>query len=88
MNCSRDGVCAELERLDTARNECLATLDETFSDLTNIIEDRKQQLQLQIQKACDAKNKILTQQLTAIENEKTKVCVIIRELNNELIFNF
>lgn len=73
MNCSKDGVRVELDRLDTARNECLATLDETFGDLMNIIENRKQQLQQQIHKACDAKNKILSHQLTAIENEKTKV---------------
>ncbi|CAI6353464.1 unnamed protein product [Macrosiphum euphorbiae] len=73
LNCSRDGVCAELERLDTARNECLSTLDDTFSDLMNIIEVRKQQLQQQIHKACDAKNRILSQQLSAIDIEKTKV---------------
>lgn len=75
MNYSRDGVCAELERLDTARNECLSTLDDTFSDLMNIIEVRKQQLQQQIHKACDAKNRILSQQLSAIDIEKTKVCI-------------
>lgn len=75
MKYSRDGVCAEIERLDTARNECLSTLDDTFSDLTNIIETRKQQLQQQIHKACDAKNSILNQQLSAIDNEKTKVCI-------------
>lgn len=66
---------AELERLDTARNECLVTLDETFSDLMKIIENRKQQLKQQIHKACDTKNSILSQQLTVIEIEKTKVCI-------------
>jgi hypothetical protein len=73
LNCSRDGVHTELERLDTARNECFAILDESFSDLMNIIENRKLQLQQQIHKACDAKNRILSQQLAAIEIEKTKV---------------
>lgn len=76
MNCSRDGVRVELDRLDSARAECLATLDETFSDLLNIIEDRKQQLQQQVHKAYDAKNKVLSQQLSMIEVEKTKVCNI------------
>jgi hypothetical protein len=75
LNYSRDGVCAELERLDIARNECLSTLDDTFSDLMNIIEVRKQQLQQQIHKAHDAKNRILSQQLSAIDIEKTKVCI-------------
>lgn len=62
--------------MDTARNECFTTLDDTFSDLLNIIEDRKQQLKQQIHKACDAKNRILSQQLAAIEMEKSKVCNI------------
>lgn len=66
---------AELEQLDTARNECLVTLDETFSDLINIIENRKQQLKQQIHKACDTKHSILSQQLAVIEIEKTKVCI-------------
>jgi len=78
LNYSRDGVCAELERLDTARNECLSTLDDTFNDLMNILEVRKQQLQQQINKACDAKNRILTQQLSAIDIEKNKVCIKIK----------
>ncbi|XP_025207500.1 uncharacterized protein LOC112603224 isoform X2 [Melanaphis sacchari] len=73
LNYSRDGVCAELERLDTARNECLSTLDDTFNDLMNIIEVRKQQLQQQVHKAFDTKNRILSQQLSAIDTEKTKV---------------
>lgn len=76
MNCSRDSVHAELERLDTAQNDCLVTLDETFNDLISIIQDRKQYLQQQIHKACDTKNRILSQQLESIEIEKTKVCNI------------
>lgn len=76
MNYSRDGVCAELERLDTARNECLSTLDDTFSDLMNIIDVRKQQLQHQIHKACDEKQRILSQQLSSIDIEKTKVYIL------------
>lgn len=77
MNCSRDGVRAELESLDTAQNDCLITLDETFNDLISIIQDRKQHLQQQIYKACDTKNRILNQQLASIEVEKTKVCNLL-----------
>lgn len=77
MNSSRDIVRAELDKLDTARNECLATLDETFSDLISIIEDRKHQLKHKINAACDEKNKILSHQLSTIEIEKTKVCNIL-----------
>lgn len=73
MNCSRDEVRSELDRLDTSRNNCLTALDETFSNLFSIIELRKKQLQQDVHKAYDLKNKVLTQQLSAIEIEKTKV---------------
>lgn len=70
-------ICAELDRLDTNRNNCLTTLNETFNDLINIINNRKNQLERHILKACELKNRILNQQLEAIEIEKTKVRHII-----------
>lgn len=45
----------------------------------NIIENRKLQLQQQIHKACDTKNRILSQQLATIEIEKTKVCILLHK---------
>lgn len=68
-----DGIRTELKHLDTARNECITTLDEKFSDLMNILENHKQQLKKQIYIACDSKHKILNQQLSNIEIEKSKV---------------
>lgn len=70
-------LCGELERLDINRNNCLTTLNETFNDLMNIIENRKNQLKGQLLNACELKNSILNQQLAAIEIEKTKVRNII-----------
>lgn len=63
--------------MEINRNNCFTTLNETFNDLMNIIENRKNQLERQLLKACELKNRILNQQLAAIEIEKTKVCKII-----------
>lgn len=70
-------ICAELERLDINRNNCLTTLNETCNDLINIINNRKNHLERHILNACELKNRILNQQLEAIELEKTKVRHII-----------
>lgn len=72
-----DEVRCELNRLDTARSECLTTLDKTFNDLLSILEVRKKQLQEEVNNAYDVKNRILTQQLSTIEVEKTKVCITL-----------
>lgn len=70
---AQDGVTRELQRLDSARENCIEQLNLTFQQVQALVDKRKQEMVELITKACNDKKKVLEEQHTLIESEKNKV---------------
>nr|CAD7568850.1 unnamed protein product [Timema californicum] len=70
---AQDTVSQELRRLDLATEHCLDQVNRTFQEVSASVERRRQEMVSAVGQARDEKRKVLEEQLTLIEGEKTKV---------------
>lgn len=70
---ARDTVNAELEKLNTSGDECIQTLNKTFQEIHDAVDQRKNELIAKILETKENKKAILNEQLILIEDEKKKV---------------
>ncbi|KAL1491893.1 hypothetical protein ABEB36_012415 [Hypothenemus hampei] len=70
---AQEGVTSELNRLDAAKDNCLELIDETFQQIQQAIDKRKQEMIDQVKQMCNEKRRVLEEQHGLIENEKNKV---------------
>lgn len=70
---AQDGVSRELQRLDTAKENCLDQINATFQQVQALIDKRKQEMIEAVNTACAEKRKVLEEQHSLIESEKNKV---------------
>lgn len=64
---------AELEKLNTSGDECIQTLNKTFQEIHDAVDQRKNELIAKILETKENKKAILNEQLILIEDEKKKV---------------
>lgn len=76
MTGARDTVNAELEKLNTSGDECIQTLNKTFQEIHDAVDQRKNELMAKIQETKENKKVILNEQLILIEDEKKKVSLV------------
>lgn len=63
----------ELQRLDAAKDSCIDQINATFQQVQAMVDKRKQEIIEAVNAACSEKRKVLEEQHSLIESEKTKV---------------
>lgn len=70
---AQEAVRNELLRLDNARERAVEQVNQTISEVNTMVETRRQELINAVSQAAQEKRKVLEEQLTIIEGEKSKV---------------
>ncbi|XP_066599669.1 tripartite motif-containing protein 2-like isoform X2 [Prorops nasuta] len=70
---AQDSVSTELQRLETAMERCLNTVDAEFAEIIAKIENRRAELQAAVTAAARDKRIVLEEQQALIQAEKSKV---------------
>lgn len=73
MTQAQEGVSAELNRLDSAKESCLEKINETFRQIQELMDQRKQEIIDTVNTMCTEKRRVLEEQHSLIESEKNKV---------------
>lgn len=73
---AQDAVRGELQRLDAATERTIEQVNATMGEALNSLEARRQELLNTVAAVAQEKRKVLDEQLTIIEGEKSKVCVL------------
>lgn len=76
MTQAQDGVSRELQRLDAAKDSCIDQINATFQQVQALVDKRKQEIIEAVNAACSEKRKVLEEQHSLIESEKTKVRLV------------
>nr|CAH7734864.1 unnamed protein product [Callosobruchus chinensis] len=69
---AQEGVSAELGKLDAAKEACVEKVNETFRNLQELLDHRKQEVLDSVNSICAEKRRVLEEQHSLIENEKNK----------------
>ncbi|KAJ8917723.1 hypothetical protein NQ315_005172, partial [Exocentrus adspersus] len=70
---AQEGVSAELNRLDAAKEACLEQINTTFQQIQVLMDQRKQEIIDNVNSLCAEKRRVLEEQHSLIESEKNKV---------------
>lgn len=73
---AQEGVSSELNRLNSAKEDCLDKINETFQHIQDLMNQRKEEIIENVNTICAEKRRILEEQHALIESEKTKVSFI------------
>lgn len=75
MTQAQEGVTAELNRLNSAKEICMEKITETFQHIQDLMNQRKEEIIENVNTICSEKRRILEEQHALIESEKTKVSI-------------
>lgn len=73
MSEAQDSVKSEIQKLNTGTDKAVEKINQTINEILVLIESRKQEMLDAVAEAAQEKKKVLEEQLTIIEGEKTKV---------------
>ena len=84
---AQESVTSELERLDSAKQKCLESIDAEFNEIITEVEKRKAELYAAVTLAAKDKKRVLEEQHTLIEAEKNKVEQECEGLQYQVIYD-
>ncbi|XP_017775302.1 PREDICTED: tripartite motif-containing protein 3-like [Nicrophorus vespilloides] len=70
---AQEGVGRELQKLDTAKEDCIEQINSVFQQVQALVDRRKQEMIDAVTTACIEKRKVLEEQHALIQCEKNKV---------------
>lgn len=70
---AQEAVRGELQRLDNATERAIEQVNQTMNEASALVEVRRQEMMTAVAQAAQEKRKVLEEQLTIIEGEKSKV---------------
>lgn len=73
MSEAQDAVRGELQRLDNATERAVEQVNSTMNEASALVEARRQEMINAVAQVSQEKRKVLEEQLTIIEGEKSKV---------------